>query len=897
MTLDSRPRLSRAAALAAFFLVLQTAAFVIAPVALAQVSGQTIDCDDESGDDAQTNAAGESETYTCTVTDANGPVNNARVDAENLNGANDPDNSAAAGTADFDDACRTGVNGVCQFVLAATETQAGSANVCFWTDNDGGNGDNAFAPTGAENDGGGCADETPVTEDADGVDVVTKTWSAPPLAATSIDCDDQSGDDAQTNAVGESETYTCLVTAGTTPISGVRVDWENLNGANDPDNSAVAGTADGDNGCTTNASGTCSIAIAPTENQRGAATICFWADNDNDNVFDPAGNTGTADGGDCDGESAATEDTDLIDVVTKTWTGADADSIDCDDESGDDDQTNQAGASETYTCTATVADGGDAGTERDPVSGVRIDWENLNGANDPDNSVAAGTPDGNDACTTAANGVCTIVIAPSENQQGIANICFWGDNDNDSVFAPTGTTTDGGGCTTETAVTEDLDLIDVVTKTWQLTPEILDCDDQSGDDEQTNNPGEAETYTCTATAPDSADTGTERDPVSGVRIDWENLNGANDPDNSAAAGNADGNDGCTTAANGTCTISIAPSEAATGSATICFWADTDIDAAFDPAGITADGGQCGTEPAATEDTDLLDVVTKIWSTTLARSINCEPETSAQEVTRTQTITCTVTNVSNVLVPGASVTFTEDGVGDLTSSTVATTNESGQVSVTTRSDVEGTQNVVATLTDDLTGNEPSDVDECDRAAGDPTGAAAGDCSDTVTVTWEIRVGCTGDPNPIIGTTGNDTLTGTEGADVICAGPGDDIVNGLGGDDVLLLGGGNDRGVGGAGNDTILGASGRDTIFGGDGNDTLRGQGGPDNITGGAGNDFVYGLRGADRLSGGVGADTLRGGVGNDSLFGGRGNDGMNGGRGRDLCRGGPGRDVAKNCERS
>ena len=889
--------------LAVIFLCLVALMVPLAPAAYAQVpTGLTIDCDDESGDDAQTNDGGVSETYTCTVTDTNGPVNNVDIDAENLNGANDPNNSSTAGTADFDDACRTGVNGVCQFVLAPTENQAGSANVCFWTDTTAGN-DDTFNPAGDEEDGGGCGAEAATTEDADGIDVVTKTWTAAPAAASSIDCDDQSGDDAQTNAVGESETYTCLVTApdgadaGTDPdpISGVRVDWENLNGANDPDNSAAAGTADGDNGCTTIANGTCSITIVPTENQRGAADICFWADTDNDAAFDPAG-TADTDGGDCDGETPATEDADVIDVVTKTWTGPDADAIDCDDQSGDDVETNQAGVAETYTCTATAPDGADAGNERDLVAGVRIDWENLDGANDPDNSTGPGSPDGNDACTTAANGTCTISIAPSESQQGTANICFWGDNDADNTFAPTGASNDGGGCNTEVAATEDLNLIDVATKTWALTPEILDCDDQSGDDNQTNNAGEAETYTCTATAPDGSDTGNERDPVSGVRIDWENLNGANDPDNSSAAGTADANDACTTATNGICTIAIAPSENATGTANICFWADTDNDTAFDPAGIIADGGECNSEAPATEDTDLVDAVTKTWTGSLARTIDCEPDTEEEEVTTTHTMTCTVRNVAGAPVEGASVTFTEDGVGDLTSATVATTNNAGKVTVTSRSDVAGTETLTATLTDDLTGGEPNEVDECDRAANDPAGAPAGDCSDTTTVTWEVRVACTGAPNQIVGTTGDDTITGTEGDDVICAGPGNDVVNGLGGNDLIILGSGNDSASGGDGNDEIIGGAGNDVLSGGGGSDTLRGSGGSDMLRGGSGNDTLIGGDGSDILRGKGGADTLRGGSSNDQLYGGAGNDQLNGGRGSDLCRGGRGFDTERNCER-
>ena len=865
----------------------------LAPMAYAQASNLVIDCDDQSGDDAETNPAGQTETYTCLVRDANGnPVNNAQVDAENLNGASDPDNSADNATADFSPACTTGVNGTCTFNLVPDET--GTANVCFWTDT---GADNQYAPTGPEEDGGGCNAETAVTEDNDGIDVVTKTWNAAPATASAIDCDDESGDDAQTNNLPESETYTCLVTGTGGPISGAVVDWENLNGANDADNSSAAGTPDGNNACTTNANGLCTIVIAAGENQTGAANICFWADNDNDNVYDPSGNTATVDGGNCTGEAAATEDADLIDVVTKTWVGIAADAIDCDDQSGDDAETNPAGQAELYTCTATAPDSGDQGNERDPVAGVRIDWENLNGANDPDNSSAQGTADGNDGCTTAANGTCQISIAPSENATGTANICFWGDTDVDTVFDPNGTAQDGGGCNTETPVTEDADLVDVVTKTWMSGPDTLDCDDQTGDDVQFNNAGEPETYTCSATSPDTGDPGNDRDPHAGVRIDWENLNGANDPDNSAAAGTADGNDACTTAATGTCTVTISPAEAATGSANVCFWADTDNDNVFDPAGATNDGGGCASETVDTEDADLIDVVTKTWSATLARTITCTPESERVEVTTTQTVTCTVTNVSGTPLSGVSVTFTEDGVGDLTSPTVATTDASGRVTATSTSTVAGNQSIVATLTEDLGANEPGDIDECDRAAGDPAGAPAGACSDTSTVVWEVRVACTGDPNAILGTTGDDVITGTEGNDVICTGAGDDVVQGLGGDDLIILGTGTDRGAGGAGSDEIRGGAGNDLLYGGDGNDVLKGGANNDVLSGGGGNDLILGGGGADTLRGGAGGDTLRGGSGNDALFGGPGNDLLNGGRGRDRCRGGRGSDILRRCERN
>jgi YD repeat-containing protein len=94
----------------------------------------------------------------------------------------------------------------------------------------------------------------------------------------------------------------------------------------------------------------------------------------------------------------------------------------------------------------------------------------------------------------------------------------------------------------------------------------------------------------------------------------------------------------------------------------------------------------------------------------------------------------------------------------------------------------------------------------------------------------------DPNAILGTSGNDTLTGTAQRDIIC---------GFGGDDTLTGKGGNDCIFGGAGNDTIQGDNGADNLFGGDDNDLIQG---------GKGNDLLDGGNGTDDLDGGSNTDT-------------------------------------------
>jgi Ca2+-binding RTX toxin-like protein len=66
----------------------------------------------------------------------------------------------------------------------------------------------------------------------------------------------------------------------------------------------------------------------------------------------------------------------------------------------------------------------------------------------------------------------------------------------------------------------------------------------------------------------------------------------------------------------------------------------------------------------------------------------------------------------------------------------------------------------------------------------------------------------EPEPILGTDGNDVLNGSGGKDVIRGLLGDDILMGSAGNDDLDGGAGNDQLWGGAGNDTLKGGAGRD-----------------------------------------------------------------------------------------
>jgi Ca2+-binding RTX toxin-like protein len=394
----------------------------------------------------------------------------------------------------------------------------------------------------------------------------------------------------------------------------------------------------------------------------------------------------------------------------------------------------------------------------------------------------------------------------------------------------------------------------------------LDCNPET----DTNPTGTAHVITCTAT-------NAQGQNVGGAQIDVE-ATGTNDPDNADSPASPDFT--CTTANNGTCSITHGTggvgTTAAAGTTTYRAWIDVDSNNATGGPDLTEAQAEA-TTPGATAEPDATDVVTKTWVANDTRTLDCEPETATNAINTQHTVTCTARNSAGQPVAGEAVTFTSTGVGTLTANSPTTGND-GTVTATITSAAAGTQTVTGTVTDDLNGNEPTDVDECDRAANDPTGTPAGACADSVTKTWTGTpppVFCPGfenDPrNQVVGTIGDDNLTGTEGADIICG--------------LLLGGGGNDSLSGGDGDDALRGGGGNDVLSGGAGNDTLKGGRGSDVLIGGAGNDL---------LGGGGGADVLNGSGGADRLLGGPGNDSMNGGPGRDSCRGGTGRDTAQSC---
>ena len=132
-----------------------------------------------------------------------------------------------------------------------------------------------------------------------------------------------------------------------------------------------------------------------------------------------------------------------------------------------------------------------------------------------------------------------------------------------------------------------------------------------------------------------------------------------------------------------------------------------------------------------------------------RILDCIPETTTAGRGTSRSITCTVTDASGHPVPGVDVTFTEVGPAAITS--VGTTpapdndapdgheyrtNSEGRVIIVV-STVAGDSLGTSTVTGRISGGAPGApwaTTECMRQADDPSGAPAGVCEDSVTVTW-------------------------------------------------------------------------------------------------------------------------------------------------------------------
>jgi Ca2+-binding RTX toxin-like protein len=879
-----------------------------------------LDCTPET----DTNPTNTNHVITCTATDAGGAnINNARIDVE-ATGANDPDGNAVLTSPDF--TCTTGQNGQCTVThLAADSGASGTTSYRAWID-----ADNSNATAEADATEGRDAAATPGAKaEIDDTDVVEKTWDAT-LVATRLDCAPETATNDSTTA----HTITCTARNNSdATVANIQVDAE-ATGANDPDNANSRTSPDFT--CTTNANGVCTIVHGPggTGTTTGAGTTTYraWIDQDQNNATDEADSTEGRDGAATPGQTAEPDDTD---VVEKTWVNVNTPTrLDCEPET----DTNAVGAGHTITCTAT-------NNLNAVQSGARVDVE-ATGANDPDNANSATSPDF--TCTTGNNGQCTITHGAggtgTTNTAGTTTYRAWIDIDNNNSTSEADAT-EGRDAVATPGATAEPDDTDVVEKTW--APPTLTIAPTT----DTASVGSCNAFTITATA--------NNQPAQGLRIDVEQRH--------ALANNATVNDEptvsfCTPAA----TDGPNPSDVTTANGDLVEnpnnvgTAGGETAVTTDSAGkvtigirIAAGNGSDGTGTVTvvafheTTDNDDPDAgepqvtATKTWVLPEARAIDCTPETDSNPVETTHTVTCVVTDPFGAPAANEGVTFTETGPGDITSATTATSNASGTVTVTTSSTQSGDQQITGTLTDDLTGSEPAEVDDCDKAAGDPAGAVVGVCADTVTKTWtagpaanlaltpEESTSQPGDSRVVTATVTDDNGNPVAGAPVTWAATGQGTIStsttttdaagqatatvtstevgnttvtatttpcAAGGDcddtAVVHWGPNNCDIFGTTGNDVLTGTGAGETICGFGGDDDIDGGGGGDTILGGGGNDQLIGGAGADTLKGGQGDDDLSGGDGNDLLSGGGGNDDILGGGGRDTLRGGAGNDELR-----
>ncbi|HUP68558.1 MAG TPA: Ig-like domain-containing protein [Acidimicrobiales bacterium] len=586
--------------------------------------------------------------------------------------------------------------------------------------------------------------------EGDATDVVTKTWLRFDVTPETAD-----------NSVSTPHVLTAEVPT-TSPVN-TEVDFE-ITGPNDPNSDGdTPGSPDRTcivaNPATNN---TCTVTYTGTV--VGTDTIRAWIDVDQNNTTVEADLT---EGQNETLQPGSQTESDTTDVVIKNWfVGLPANAVlDCTPETATNPPTG-AGSTETYTCTVVNNQGtpGDT-TDDSPISGVRVDAENLNGVNDPDNSAAAGTVDFDNACTTGATGSCTFNLVASESQIGTADVCFFTDDDNDAVFDPNGIPEDGGACDTETQAGDTDPRTDVVTKTW-ATPAAFRLElNPRTDTNQTSQP-----HTVTATVFDQFGA-----VVPNVQVDFA-VTGANAATCLNTATNASGQATCTyTGANaGTDTIrafaDVAPSN------------NLDDDANGSGASTECPRGGCGTEPN--------DTATKLYTATaptpasiaidMESGANCNGNQGslndaswesaanpANPIDTTHLVCATFKNAAGQVLLG-DVTFTSSGVGhfassgsathsDLASPATVNTDPDGYARVYLHSTQTGTQTVTATaggVSDTGTKawvNAPADarvIDLTPNTATNPPGT-----THQVTATVTDRFG-----NPVAGILLNFSETG-------------------------------------------------------------------------------------------------------------------------------------------
>ncbi|MDQ3983276.1 MAG: Ig-like domain-containing protein [Actinomycetota bacterium] len=608
---------------------------------------------------------------------------------------------------------------------------------------------------------------------------------------------------------------------------------------------------------------------------------------------------------------------------------------------------NPAGANHTITARLRPVTAQCTQAEVTPTSGpVNIDFE-ITGVNDVDGGNTPDTPDL--TCAVAVN-ASTCTVTYSGNGTGTDTIRGWIDHD--------GLTSTQGGQTeadlAETQAGEDSDITDVVSTAWSGPPAAITVLVNHSPDSA----GGCATARFRVT--DAAGT-----PVTGATIDVEARH-------STATDNTPNNEPllsfCEPVAAGSFGVDESrgdlrpPAENPDNLGTLGGEVVTDSDGGF-WVGIGTDpaNGSNGTGTVSvvaffdTSDNDDRDasepqaVTTLTFVAPFGRTITCDTESGDPQTGSPRNVDCTVSDRFDFEgLRGISVTFTESGPGEFTTPTTVVTDENGIASVTVTSSQAGAQVVTATITDDLTGNEPGEVDDCDRAENDPADALPGNCSDSITLNWmqEAPHSVTLSPAEAFAPAGGrqtflvtvrhengfpmrgialdweavgagdfvsaDAFTNASGqAEAVVTSDARGDVSVVVSTEPCETGGdceaaavvhfgpdfcdvygteGADRLVGTAGNDVICAFDGRDEVIGGGGNDRILGHGGNDILIGGRGRDTIQAGAGRDFVRGGDGRDFVRGGRGNDVLLGNSGPDFLSGGSEDDDLIGGGGRDT-------
>ena len=602
-----------------------------------------------------------------------------------------------------------------------TSDSPGTFVIRAWVDEDGDNAtvdadltEGADASDTADEVAGGTNEPGSRTE-VDDTDVVTKTFFTDVSANARLDCTPETATNPSTGA-NSSETYTCtavdtkgtVATTDDTPVTGFTLDAEIISGdtappANDPDNGNVT-PADFNNCGTLDSNGSATCTITAAEAQAGTVNICIWIDGDNDTA---SAGTVPNDGSECGEGLAAGDETsetgNQTDVVEKVWRQAgQADTIDCTPES---DQ-NIKGSQHTVTCTVTDAFG-------TPVQGASVDF-----------TVTGRNATTSDNRSSDANGQVTFTYTDttaalaSEGQSDTITGCIDPDT--------------GAGCATPEAPSSESTEAgeDTVQKFW-FTSEpttnaiVLDMEDTSP---CTDVPAAADNQVGTTHQVCAKVTNASNAPIPGEPVTFTLSGPGTFVDPSSGTNDAVT---CDETKRGT-SITVASDSNGEAFATIC-------------------SEQTGTSTVTAASDGKTDTGTKKWFGGRGRVLDCTPEAATNQAGTEHVVTCTMKDRfgngtqdadGDGDVDGAdTITVSESGPGTLVSPTAPTApNASGvvEVRVRTAAGETGTQTITAEVTADVGDTDVAATDtgeECDKAAGNPTGTTAGACEDDVTKTWQ------------------------------------------------------------------------------------------------------------------------------------------------------------------